>query len=90
MEKIGYISEEELYLREENCRKALKTVMKAIFMRLFVSVVLVWSVIRSGMPRWAACMMAFVLILNLASLLPLWQEWRKQRKALKEALSQME
>ena len=90
MDKIGYISEEELYLREENCRKALKTVMKAMFMRLFVAAVLIWSVIRSGMPGWAVGMMAFVLILNLASLLPLWQEWRKQRKQLKAVLAQME
>ncbi len=90
MAKIGYISEEELYMREENCRKALKTVMKAIAMRFFVAAVLIWSTIRSGMPLWAVCMMAFVLVINLASLLPLWQEWRKQRKELKEVLSQME
>ena len=90
MENIGYISEEELFLREENCRKALKTVMKAMFMRLFVAAVLIWSVIRSGMPKWAVGMMTVVLLMNLMTLLPLWQEWRKQRKQLKEILAQME
>ena len=90
MDKIGYISEEELMQREDRCRKALKTVVKAMLMRLFVAAVLIWSVIRSGMPMWAVGMMAFVLLMNLATLLPLWQEWKKRRKELKDIIAQFE
>ena len=90
MENIGYISEEELYQREEDCRKALKTVTRAMLMRVFVAVVLIWSTIRSGMPMWAVIMMAVVLVMNLLTLMPLWQEWVKRRKELKEILEKME
>ena len=90
MEEKGYISEEELMLREERCRKALKTVTKAMFMRLVVAAVLIWSVIRSGMPPWAIGLMVLVMLINLAGLLPMWQEWRKQRKELKQIISQFE
>ena len=90
MDKIGYISEEELMQREDRCRKALKTVVKAMLMRLFVAAVLIWSVIRSGMPMWAVGMMAFVLLMNLATLLPLLQEWKKRRKELKDIIAQFE
>ena len=90
MEKKGYLSEEELMQREDRCRKALKTVMKAMLMRLFVAAVLIWSVIRSGMPRWAVGLMALVLIINLTGLLPLWQEWRKQRRELKAVIAKFE
>lgn len=90
MEQKGYISEEELMLREERCRKALKTIFKAMFMRLIVAAVLIWSVIRSGMPRWAAGLMAVVMLINLTGLLPLWQEWQKRRKELKDIIAQFE
>lgn len=90
MEKIGYISEEELVEREERCRKALKTVTKAMLMRLFVAAILIWSSVRSGMPLWATGLMGLVLLINLTGLLPLWQEWRKRRRELKEILAQFE
>ena len=90
MEHIGYISEEELYLRQERCETARKKFVGTLCKRLVIMAVLLWSVIRSGMPRWAVLLMAAALIVNLTGLLPLWQEWRQYKKELQEVLSKME
>lgn len=81
-------TEEELLEREERCRKALKTVSKAIFMRVFVTVILIWAVLQTGMELWVLGLMVFVLIINLSGLLPLGMEFKKRRSELKEILAQ--
>lgn len=83
-------SEDDLLAREEQCRKALKTVGKAIFMRLFVTAILVWAVVGTRMDAWVIGLMALVLLINLTGLLPLAGEWKKQRLTLKDILSQYE
>lgn len=79
-------SEEKLMAREEQTRKALKTVRKAVFMRVLVTVLLVWIVLRTSMQLWVVGMMVFVLIVNLSGLLPLIQEWRRCRTELNNIL----
>lgn len=70
--------------REERCRKAIRTVGKAIFMRLFVTAVLIWAVLRTNMELWVIGLMVLVLITNLSGLLPLTGELKKRRKELQE------
>ena len=80
----------DLLEREERCRKALKTVAKAIFMRLFVVGILFWSAFVNGMEAWVLGLLVFVLIINLTGVFPLVSEWKKQRKLLKEILAEDE
>ncbi len=82
--------ETDVYDREEQCRKAIRTVGKAIFMRLAVTALLIFILVGTGMEAWVIGMMVFVMIINLASLLPLLRELKKQRKALKEILTEEE
>lgn len=81
---------EDSFEREERCCKAIKTVGKAIFMRIFVTAILVWAVFRSDMELWVIGLMAFVLIINLTGLLPLITELKKRRRELKEIVAEDE
>lgn len=84
------LPEDALLEREERCRKALRTLSKAMFMRLFVAAVLFWAAFRDGMALWAMGLMGLVLLINLTGLLPLWKEWKKRRAELKEIIAQFE
>lgn len=79
-------SEEELMDREERCKKALKTVGKAIFMRLFVTAVLIWVVFQTNMEVWVVGLIVLVMIINLSGLLPLCLEMKKKYGELKQIL----
>ena len=75
---------------EEKCRKAMKTVTKAIVMRLFVTGLLLWIAMQSGMELWAVGLIALVLLINLSGLLPLGTELRKRLRELKSIMDQYE
>lgn len=78
----------DLEEREERCQKALKVVSKAIVMRLFVSGLLIFAVLRSPIQLWAAGLMLLVLIINLMGMLPLIAEWKKRRQEWKQLLEE--
>lgn len=78
----------ELEERQERCQKAIKVIGKAIAMRLFVFVILILAVIRSGMPLWAAGLMALVMVINLTGMLPLISELKKRRLEWKQLLEE--
>ena len=80
--------ENDLFEREERCRKAMKTVSKAIFMRLFVAAVLIWAVLKADMEPLVIGLMALVMFLNLTGLFPLITEWKKCRRELKEIIAE--
>lgn len=82
--------EDALMEQEENCRKSLKTLRKALFMRLLVTAVLIWAMISAPMELWVIGLMLLVLGIDLAGTLPLVTEWKKQRGRLKSILSQYE
>ena len=74
--------------REERCQKAMKAVGKAIFMRLVVSAILIWAVMRAPMDVWVVGLMLLVLLINLTSILPLAAEMKKRRAEWKQLLSE--
>ena len=76
--------------REEECRKALKTLGKALFMRLVVTVLLVVIPLRTGTEPLVLGIVVLVGFVNLTSAFVLLQEWKKQRKLLREILDQYE
>lgn len=83
-------SEDELMEREEKCRKTIKTVGRAIVMRLFITVLLVWALVQTDLQLWVAGLMAFVLLINGAGALPLVTELKARLRELREILSQYE
>ena len=80
----------DLSEREERCQKAIKTISKAVFMRLFVCGLLIWAVIRSSMEIWVVGLMILVLLINLSGILPLAAELKKRRAEWKELLEMEE
>ena len=80
--------ERDLEERQERCQKAVRVVVKAIAMRMFVFAILIWAVIRSGMPLWAVGMMALVMLINLTGILPLVSELKKRRQEWKVLLEE--
>ena len=94
MDKENLMPEQEpqpdIYDREEKCIKAIRTMRKAVFMRLFLTAVILWAILRFPMPLLARGLMAFVILINIAGSLPLWQEWRRQKALLRELIAQEE
>lgn len=77
-----------LFEQEERCLKAKKVVARACIMRLAVSVVLVVILLlgQRSMLLWG--LIGLVLVINLAGLLPLLREWRKQSRKYKRLCDQ--
>lgn len=90
MEQKNQEPEMDAYDREEQCRKAIRTVGRAVFMRLLVTALLLFILVGTGLQGWVIGLMVFVLIINLAGMLPLVQELKKQRSLLKEILAEEE
>ena len=74
--------------REERCQKAMKAVGKAIFMRLVVSAILIWAVMRAPMDVWVVGLLLLVFLINLTGILPLAAEMKKRRAEWKQLLSE--
>lgn len=72
--------------QEDRCRRALKTVAKAIAMRIFVLGILGWVALRNGMSGWVIGILVLVGIINLTGIAPLYSEWKKQRRILREII----
>lgn len=83
-------TEEELMAQEEKCRKSMKTVTKAIFMRGFVLVLLFWILLKTTAQPWVMGMLLFVVLITVSGTLPLAAELKKRRRELKAILEQYE
>ncbi|MDD5864504.1 MAG: hypothetical protein PUD80_07715 [Firmicutes bacterium] len=90
MEQKNQEPEMDAYDREEQCRKAIRTVGRAVFMRLLVTALLIFILVGTGLQGWVIGLIVFVLIINLAGMLPLVQELKKQRRQLKAILAEEE
>jgi membrane protein involved in colicin uptake len=76
--------------REERCQKAIKAVSKAVFMRLVICGLLIWSVFSTNMELWAAGLMILVMVINCTGLIPLIAELKKRRTEWKSLLEEEE
>lgn len=92
MEKPDIFEQRELdpYDREEQCRKTIRVVARAMVMRVLVGVLLLAAVIRAGANPAVLGLCAFVLVIAVSGAVPLARELGKQRKLLKECLAQQE
>lgn len=80
----------DLLEREERCQKAMKTVTKAIFMRMAVTGLLVWVIFSRIRELWVAGLMLLVLLINVTGSLPLIAELKKRRMEWKSLLEEEE
>ncbi len=74
------------YDREEQCRKTIRVVARAVVMRVLVGVLLLAAVIRAGANPAVLGLCAFVLVIAVSGALPLGKELVKQKALLKECL----
>ena len=81
-------SDMDPYDREERCRKAVRTLLKAIVMRIAVGILLITAVIRAGAAPAALALSIFALLIVGAGILPLCVELKKQRRLLKASIAQ--
>ncbi len=79
--------DEDIWQREDRCRKTLKTVGKAIFMRLVMMVLLIVVGVNSQQ-KWFLLILLPVVLMNLGGILPLWKEWKIRKKELNEILEE--
>ena len=80
----------DLLEREERCQKAMKTVTKAIFMRMAVTGLLVWVIFSRIRELWVAGLMLLVLLINVTGSLPLFAELKKRRMEWKSLMEEEE
>ena len=80
----------DLYEQEENCIKSIKTLRRAVLMRIVVALLMVWAVaMEPGQPIvWG--LMVFVLMVDVLGALPLLQEWKRQKRKLADLIAQEE
>ena len=85
---LDSLSDMDPYDREERCRKTIRTLLKAIVMRIAAGVLLAVAVVRANAAPIALGLTGFALLLILSGLLPLARELKNQRVILKECLEQ--
>lgn len=84
------VDDRNLLDREERCQKAIRTVTKAIVMRLLICVLLIWVVVRTDLALWTIGLMVFVMAINLSGILPLTAELKKRRQEWRALLKEEE
>lgn len=85
---LDSLSEMDPYDREERCRKTIRTLLKAIVMRIAAGALLAVAVVRGGAAPTALGLTGFALMLILSGLIPLVRELKKQKGVLDECLDQ--
>ena len=85
---LDSLSEMDPYDREERCRKTIRTLLKAVVMRIAAGVLLAVAVIRANAAPIAMGLTGFALLLILSGLIPLVRELKKQKGVLDECLDQ--
>ena len=78
----------DLYDREEQCQRAMKTVARACLMRLLVTAVLIFVLIKAPGSALLWGLVGFVLLINLGGMLPLLAELRKRRREYRQLLQE--
>ena len=84
---LDSLSEMDPYDREERCRKTIRTLLKAVVVRIAAGVLLAVAVIRANAAPIAMGLTGFALLLILSGLIPLVRELKKQFALLKELLA---
>ena len=85
---LDSLSDMDPYDREERCRKTIRTLLRAIIVRIAAGALLAVAVVRAGVSSVALGLIGFALLLILSGLFPLTMELKKQKDILKDCLEQ--
>lgn len=85
---LDSLSDMDPYDREERCRKTIRTLLKAVMIRVAAGVLLAVAVVRAGASSVTLGLTGFVLLLILSGLFPITMELKKQKDILKDCLEQ--
>lgn len=80
----------DVFEREERCRRAIKSVGKAIVMRLVVIVLIIWAFSRAPLNGWLIGLMLFVIVIDLSAMPPLVKELKNRHAELNALLDSEE
>lgn len=82
---------EDLYVREERCARAIKTLIRSVVLRLAVEAVLLLGLFWGQKPDgFQVGIGIFVTLINLGSTVPLIRELHRQRLLWRELVAQEE
>ena len=84
------MEDRDLSEREDRCQKAIRTVTKAMIMRLFICGLLLWVVLRTALDLWVIGLMVLVIAVNVTGMMPLVAELKKRRSEWKHLLEEEE
>lgn len=90
MDNENLTPEEDVYEREERCRRVIKNVTKAIVMRLVVVALVIWAFTRAETNPWLIGLMLLVVLITVSSLPILLKELNTRRKELKALIESEE
>ena len=90
MDNENLTPEEDVYEREERCRRVIKNVTKAIVMRLVVVALVIWAFTRAETNPWLIELMLLVVLITVSSLPILLKELNARRKELKALIESEE
>ena len=90
MENENLTPEEDVYDREDRCRRVIKNVTKAIVMRLVVVALVIWAFTRAETNPWLIGLMLLVVLITVSSLPILLKELNARRKELKALIESEE
>ena len=82
--------EEDVYDREDRCRRVIKNVTKAILMRLVVVALVIWAFTWAETNPWLIGLMLLVVLITVSSLPILIKELSARRKELKALIESEE
>lgn len=84
------IPEGDVFEREDRCLRAIKNVGKACVMRVVVTGLLLYVLVRNHQQIWLWGLLGFVMVINLSGMLPLLAELKKRFLELREIRSSEE
>ena len=90
MDNENLTPEEDVYDREERCRRVIKNVTKAIVMRLVVVALVIWAFTRAETNPWLIGLLLLVVLIMVSSLPILLKELNARRKELKALIESEE
>ena len=74
--------QEDPYQKIDRCEKALRTVKKAVLMRLFLTALLLYIPIAAKLTLGVTALMLLVVLINVSGIVPLVMEWKKRKQEL--------
>lgn len=80
--------EENVYQKIERCEKTIRTIRRAVLMRIFLTVLLLGIPFAAKLQGGVVIMMIFVVIINVSGLLPLINQWKLKKAELDKLLDE--